>query len=186
MDTAGNLYVVDAGNNRVLTLAAGLAARRPCCRSPASTPPGVWRWMPPATSTSLTYGNNRVVELAAGSSTQSVLPFTGLNSPDGVAVDAAGDLYVADVGNNRVRGAGGGGEPPRACCRSPASRTPQFVAVDTAGNLYVTDWEQSGGETGGGFDHPGRVAVHRPPLPRRVWRWTPPATSTSPTRTIGW
>ena len=29
---------------------------------------------------------------------QTVLPFTGLNEPYGVAVDAAGDLYVADLG----------------------------------------------------------------------------------------
>jgi serine/threonine-protein kinase len=31
-----------------------------------------------------------------------VLPFTGLNFPNGVAVDAAGNLYVTDAGNNRV------------------------------------------------------------------------------------
>ena len=47
-------------------------------------------------------GNNRVVKLTAGSSTQTVLPFTGLNQPYAVAVDAAGNVYVADWGNNRV------------------------------------------------------------------------------------
>ena len=47
-------------------------------------------------------GNNRVLKLPAGSSTQEVLPFTGLHSPDGVAVDNAGTLYVADTHNNRV------------------------------------------------------------------------------------
>jgi serine/threonine-protein kinase len=31
-----------------------------------------------------------------------VLPFTGLIAPQGVAVDAAGNLYAADTGNNRV------------------------------------------------------------------------------------
>ena len=31
-----------------------------------------------------------------------VLPFTGLTNPIGVAVDAAGNLYVSDSGNNRV------------------------------------------------------------------------------------
>ena len=39
-------------------------------------------------------GNNRVVKLAAGSTTQTVLPFTGLNAPSGVAVDNAGSVYV--------------------------------------------------------------------------------------------
>jgi serine/threonine protein kinase, bacterial len=44
----------------------------------------------------------RVVKLAAGSSTQTVLPFTDLKLPVGVAVDGAGSVYVADKGNNRV------------------------------------------------------------------------------------
>ena len=34
--------------------------------------------------------------------TQVVLPFTGLDNPQGVAVDAKGDVYVTDSGNNRV------------------------------------------------------------------------------------
>jgi DNA-binding beta-propeller fold protein YncE len=29
-------------------------------------------------------------------------PFTGLSGPDGVAVDAAGNVNVTDYGNNRV------------------------------------------------------------------------------------
>jgi serine/threonine-protein kinase len=43
-----------------------------------------------------------VLKLSAGSSTQNVLPFTGLNQPEGVAVDSAGDLYVVDYGNTWV------------------------------------------------------------------------------------
>ena len=46
--------------------------------------------------------NERVLKLAAGATTQTVLPFTGLNKPRGVAVDTAGNLYVADDFNNRV------------------------------------------------------------------------------------
>ena len=47
-------------------------------------------------------GGSNVVKLAAGSSTQTVLPFAGLNQPTGVAVDGAGNLYVTDFQNNRV------------------------------------------------------------------------------------
>jgi serine/threonine-protein kinase len=43
-----------------------------------------------------------VVKLALESSTQTVLPFTGLNRPEGVAVDSAGNVYVTDEWKNRV------------------------------------------------------------------------------------
>jgi serine/threonine-protein kinase len=44
-----------------------------------------------------------VVELPAGSSTQVVLPFTGLSNVRGVALNKSGrDIFVADAGNDRV------------------------------------------------------------------------------------
>jgi len=47
-------------------------------------------------------GNRRVLKLARGSDTQTVLPFTDLGNPTGVAVDSAGTLYVADYDNNHL------------------------------------------------------------------------------------
>jgi serine/threonine-protein kinase len=44
----------------------------------------------------------RVLKLAAGASTSAPLPITALTSPEGVAVDAAGNVYVADVRNKQV------------------------------------------------------------------------------------
>jgi serine/threonine protein kinase, bacterial len=38
----------------------------------------------------------------AGSNTPTVLPFTGLWLPSDVAVDSIGNVYVADLVNNRV------------------------------------------------------------------------------------
>jgi uncharacterized protein (TIGR03437 family) len=75
-----------------------------------------------------------------------------LNSPSAVAVDAAGNVYIADSGNHRIRkvsasgiistvagtvklGFNGDNQPATA-----ASLTdPEGVAVDAAGNLYIAD-----------------------------------------------
>ena len=75
-----------------------------------------------------------------------------LNGPTGVAVDDAGNLYIADQGNHRIRlvttggliatvaGTGrrgyslGGGLAVSAQLSSPSA-----VAVDTDGNLYIAD-----------------------------------------------
>ena len=104
----------------------------------------VLRWMPPATSTSLTWATIGVVKLAAGSTTPAVLPFTGLHSPEGVAVDSAGNLYVTDQ-NNRVVTLAAGSSTQSVLpftglhIGSPMTVFPAGVAVDTAGNLYVAD-----------------------------------------------
>jgi sugar lactone lactonase YvrE len=76
-----------------------------------------------------------------------------LNFPSGVAVDAAGNLYIADSNNNRIRrvtadgtistvagngtaGFSGDGGP----ATNASLHQPQRVAADTNGNLYVADW----------------------------------------------
>jgi uncharacterized protein (TIGR03437 family) len=122
-DTAGNLYVADSANHRVRKI------------SPAG-----------------------VITTVAGN----VLPgFSGdggpataaqLNTPTGVAVDLAGNLFIADSVNNRIRKvfpngtigtvAGNGnaaffGDGGNAL--AAALHAPQGVAVDTGGNVYVAD-----------------------------------------------
>ena len=54
VDAAGGLYVAEFDNNRVVKCRRRGRASRACCRSPASPPPAVWRWMAAATSTSAT------------------------------------------------------------------------------------------------------------------------------------
>ena len=84
--------------------------------------------------------------------TGSVARFYG---PDGIAADAAGNLYVSDSGNKRIRKvtssgvvttlAGGPAGVPGVAdgVGSTASFTdPRDIAPDTAGNFYVTDLDR--------------------------------------------
>ena len=90
---------------------------------------------------------NQVIKLAAGSNTQTVLPFTGLDlfhggvnddSIAGVAVDAAGNVYVSDPGHNRVVKLAAGSNTQTTLPFSGLGN-PLGVAVDTAGAVYVID-----------------------------------------------
>ena len=91
-----------------------------------------------------------------------------LNGPGGVAIDAAGNVYVADAGNNAIKmiPAGGG----TTVNLGSGFNHPMGVALDAAGNVYVADSGNNaikkipaGGGTpislGSGFNEPFGVAV---------------------------
>jgi serine/threonine-protein kinase len=123
LDSAGNLYVTDSGNNRVrkidrsgvISTIAGTGARG------SSGDTG------PATSAKLA-------------------------SPTGIAMDALNDVFIADTGNNKVRvvnaggtittfagtgspGFGGDGGPATAANLAG----PSGLGIDQAGNVYISD-----------------------------------------------
>ena len=128
VDSAGNLYVTDWGNSTIRKVTPG--------------------------------GTNWVVTTLAGlagspgsaNGTNSAARFNG---PGGVALDRAGNLYVADLGNNTIREvtpvgtnwvvttlAGLAGSSGSTDGKGSAARfnEPTCVAVDTNGNVYVTDF----------------------------------------------
>ena len=75
---------------------------------------------------------------AAKTQPQVVLPFTGLDRPQGVAVDAKGNVYVVDSGNNRVLELAAGSNSQTVAPFAGLDR-PVAIAVDDAGDFEVTD-----------------------------------------------
>jgi DNA-binding beta-propeller fold protein YncE len=97
VDAAGNVYVADSANNRVLKLAAGSSTQTVLPFTGLNLSTGVINYSMAGVAVDATgnvyvadSANNQVVKLAAESSTQTVLPFSGLADPSGVAVDTAG------------------------------------------------------------------------------------------------
>jgi DNA-binding beta-propeller fold protein YncE len=82
--------------------------------------------------------NNRVLELttSGGNVTGVARTLTGFKVPEGVAGDAAGRVYVADTGNNRVVVVG---TDSAVLGTLDALSAPQNVTVDTNGRILVSD-----------------------------------------------
>ena len=125
LDSAGNLYIADSGNQRIRMISSkGIMSTIAGTGFPDRGGDGG-----PATSAQL-------------------------NNPQGVAVDTAGNVYIADTNNHRVRKiatdgtistvagiglaattfSGDGGPATKA-----ALYYPKDVAVDAANNLYIVD-----------------------------------------------
>jgi len=126
VDEAGRIYIADTGNNRVLVFNLYFMA------------------VLAGTGKAGFAGD----EAAAGTAQ--------LDSPEGVAVDSTGNVYIADTGNNRIREvdaatgviktvAGGGNTDPFSgnyLGLYPLTMRlthPEGVAVTTAGDLVVAD-----------------------------------------------
>ena len=106
VDNAGNLYIADTGNNRVLKVTpAGVQTALLSGTAMVNAPAGV------AVDASGTLyvadsGNNRI--LAVNAQGVANLLGSGFSNPVGVAVDNTGNVFVADTGNNRIVEIGGG------------------------------------------------------------------------------
>lgn len=123
-DSAGNVYLSDAARHRVYRI----------------TPAGVARSIA-GTGVSGFSGDGGPAESAQ------------LNSPYGVAVDLQGNVYIADLGNARVRRisldgtirtvAGGGRSAVTASAQATDTvlKAPRNVAVDPAGTMYISDFQ---------------------------------------------
>ena len=182
VDGAGNLYIADLGNNRVrkvlpdgtITTVAGGGSPAtsngdggPATNAKLSAPGSVA--IDASGSIYISeggFGASRIRKVSANGTISTIagngaLSFSGdggpatsaaLNVPLGIALDAAGNLYIADGGNSRIRKVSASGIITTVAGKStfsfsgdggPATsaglNAPTWVAVDSAGNLYITD-----------------------------------------------
>ncbi|WP_025735242.1 serine/threonine-protein kinase PknD [Mycobacterium genavense] len=137
VDPAGNVYVADDMNNRVLKLAVGSSTVVQLPLTGLNSPEGV-----AGDSAGNLYvadtNNNRVLTVPAGTNTPIVLPFTGLHRPQGVVTDDAGALYLADTDANRVLQLTPGSNSPIELPFTGLNG-PEGVGLDNARNVYIAD-----------------------------------------------
>lgn len=129
IDGAGNLYIADSGHNRIRMVSAASGQISTVAGTGAAS-----------------YTGDHAAATAAT-----------LNTPSGVALDGAGNLYIADTGNNVIRRVdavtqiittvagngsglpGFGGDGSLATSATVLLDGPQGISVDTAGDLYIAD-----------------------------------------------
>ncbi len=124
VDAAGNVYVADANNHRIRKISAS---------GEISTAAGTGQ--------------------AGFAGDGGPAPAAQLNRPYGVAVDGAGNLYIADTYNHRVRRVArdgrietvaGTGEKGSIYTGEPLTTqlmAPRNLAIDSTGNLYIAEFE---------------------------------------------
>jgi len=177
-DTAGNVYISDTGHNRIIQVDASGNIHTVAGTGTAGAAGGG------GTALGELYGptglaldsagdlyiadtqNQRIQELTAGGTISTIAGtgtagFTGdggaaavaeLNYPSAVAIDASGNLYIADTGNNRVRMVTAGGmiatiagtgiaayNGDTGAALDMALYNPGGLALDGLGDLFVAD-----------------------------------------------
>lgn len=122
VDGAGNLYIADTDNHRIRKISGAII-------------------------TTVAGDGEQSFSGDGGAATAA-----GLDSPNGVAVDGAGSIYIGDTHNQRVRVVNSGGTISTLAGNSSKSyggdggaatsatlARPRGLSVDAAGNIYVAD-----------------------------------------------
>lgn len=177
VDASGNIYIADTNNNRIrevsggiITTIAGTGAKGysgdggPAVSATLAQPTAIA--VDSAGNIYIADTNNQCIRKITGTTITTVAgdgvqgyagdgglaTAANLNSPSGVAVDAAGNLYIADTDNERVRmvtastgmittiaGTGVAGFNADGAATAAELASPRGVTVDPSGTVYVAD-----------------------------------------------
>jgi DNA-binding beta-propeller fold protein YncE len=128
VDSMGNLFIADSGNHRIRKVSPDGTITTVAGSRPEDPRNGG-------------YAGDGGLALQAR-----------LNNPRGIVVDSAGNLFIADIGNDRVRKvspdgtittvAGGGSAEPGdgGPATTAALHYPWGVTIDGAGNLFIAEF----------------------------------------------
>ncbi|MGA9623779.1 MAG: hypothetical protein WBL65_11585 [Bryobacteraceae bacterium] len=112
MDSSGNLYIADPDNYVIRKVSGG---------------------------TITTFAGSNALG-AGGTGDHGLATSAQLSEPTGLALDAAGNLYIADTGNSRIRMvAASNSYITTLSTGSAVLSSPKGVAVDAAGRVYIAD-----------------------------------------------
>ncbi len=177
LDAAGNLLIADNGSSSVRRVdrTTGLISTVAAIETPWGIALDAAGNILVSSSSLYAPGGHRVQRIDAGTGIVTTVAGTGtpgfagdggpahnalLRSPKGLTIDSAGNLFIADAGNRRIRrvdaatgtittfagtgayGIGGDGGP----ATSAAFRDPTGLAVDAAGNVFVSDFDRNDGD----------------------------------------
>jgi uncharacterized protein (TIGR03437 family) len=163
-DSAGTVYIADSYNGRIRKVSSGVITTVAQSAFPTLVDATAGTLYIADVSNSTGFLGTRLLKFANGATTtlagNGSVSFGGdgrpaagaqFYQPEGIAIDSAGRMYVADTQNNRVRmiangvvttiaGTGiqgySGDNGPAAAAQLA---TPVSVAVDPAGSLYIAD-----------------------------------------------
>ncbi len=178
VDGSGNVYVADGGDHTVRKITAGgVVSTLAGTSGQAGSRDGtsalfLYPYAVAADGSGNVYvadtGNNNIRKIAAGGNVSTLAGNAGIsgssdgtgsaalfNQPQGIAVDASGNVYVSDTNNSTIRkvtaagmvstlagaaGQTGGSDGAGASARFSY---PAGLAVDGSGNIYVADFDNS-------------------------------------------
>ncbi|OQW93914.1 MAG: hypothetical protein BWK79_08640, partial [Beggiatoa sp. IS2] len=166
VDSSGNLYIADTNNHRIRKVDTGGTITTVAGTNVAgynsdgilainaylASPEGVTVGSGGDLYIADTY-NHRIRKVDTGGTITTVagtgyansnndgIPATNayLYHPQGIAVDTAGNLYIADTGNNRIRKVDTGGTITTVAITGISLSGPEGITVDSGGNLYIAD-----------------------------------------------